>query len=196
MSKAERPESTLPLSGSQWGDDPYYSLWVLLARTRDAVYRVRQKDLNESGLTAEQSFVLNTIQTLVNRGMAARVTPAEISRQMFRESQSVSELLHRMEREGLVSKVKDLQRKNMVRIEITKKGRERLEAGMNTASIPKIMSNLSARQREDLVTSLTVIRKAALEQLGVSDVPISIDFERPRKKRTAPHRSSGRNGRR
>ncbi len=179
----------------RWGKEPLH-LWFLLARTRDAVYRTRQRDLNESGLTAEKSFVLGIIQAFVNRGKADKVTPAEISRQMFRESQSVSELLHRMQRDGLVAKVKDLDRRNMVRIEMTKKGRDQFEATLvrGAESMGRIMSRLSSEQREQLTTCLTIIREAALEELGVDDVPISIDFERPRKKRVSVNRSGGRNG--
>lgn len=192
MSKViERPKLS---PDPRWGEDSHYYLWILLARTRDAVYRARQKDLSESGLTAEQSFVLNTIQTFVHRGMADKVTPAELSRQMFRESQSVSELLHRMGRDGLIAKIKDLERKNMVRVELTNKGRERFDTAMNAESIARIMSHLSSEQREQLITCLTIIREAALDELGVDDVPISIDREAPPKRRSSGNGRAVRNG--
>ncbi len=178
----------------RWGKEPHLQLWFLLARTRDAVYRARQKDLSESGLTAEQSFVLSIVQSLVNQGMADKVTPAEISRQMFRESQSVSELLQRMEREGLVAKVKDLKRKNMVRVELAKKGRDQFEASISAASMARIMSHLSSEQREQLTTCLTIIREAALDELGVDDVPISISYDTQPKKRSSANESGARSG--
>ncbi len=178
----------------RWAKEPHLYLWFLLARARDAVYRVRQKDLGESGLTVEQSFVLSIIQSLVSQGMADKVTPAEISRRMFRESQSVSELLHRMERAGLVAKVKDLGRKNMVRIEMTKKGRDRFEAGMSAASIGRVMSRLSSEQREQLAPCLMIIREAALDDLGVEDVPILINEETKPRKRNSANKSGARNG--
>jgi DNA-binding MarR family transcriptional regulator len=177
----------------RWGKEPHLHLWFLLARTRDAVYRARQKDLSESGLTAEQSFVLSIVQSLVNQGMADKVTPAEISRQMFRESQSVSELLQRMEREGLVAKVKDLERKNMVRVELAKKGRDQFEASISSASMARIMSHLSSEQREQLTTCLTIIREAALDELGVDDVPILISYDTQPKKRSSANESGARN---
>lgn len=169
-------------------EDSHYFLWVLLARTRDAVYRARQKDLSESGLTAEQSFVLNTIQRFVDQGMADKITPAELSRQMFRESQSVSELLHRMEGQGLVARVKDLHRKNMVRVELTEKGRAQFEAAMSAEVIGRIMSRLSPEQGQQLVTCLKIVRAAALDELGVDDVPISIDYEGPSNKQSRRRR--------
>lgn len=179
----------------RWIGTPLH-LWFVLSRTRDAVYRTRQRDLSEGGLTAEQTLVLGIIHGLKDHGMEVKSTPAEISRQMFRESQSVSELLHRMEREGLVAKVKDLDRKNMVRIEMTKKGHELFEAtlAISAASMGRIMSRLSADDREQLATLLEKIREGALQELGVPDVPIFIDFERPRKKPTHGNSRRGRNG--
>jgi DNA-binding MarR family transcriptional regulator len=178
---------------AEGGGGPHMHLWFLLARTRDAVYRARQKDLSEFGLTLEKSFVLSVIQGLVNQGMADKVTPAEISRQMFRESQSVSELLHRMGRDGLIAKVKDLKRKNMVRVELTKKGREQFEVAMSSASILRIMSHLSVEQCEQLTTCLAIIRDAALDELGVEDIPISIDYGAQPKKRSSADGSGARN---
>ena len=49
-----------------------------------------------------------------------RVTPAEISRRLLRESHSISQILNRMENKGLVRWVKDLERKNLVRLILLK----------------------------------------------------------------------------
>jgi DNA-binding MarR family transcriptional regulator len=137
---------------------------------------------------------LAIIQALVNRGLGDRVTPAEISRQMFRESQSVSELLHRMERDGLIAKVKDLKRKNMVRVELTKKGHEQFEVARRSGSILRITSRLSVEQREQLTECLEIIRNAALDELGVPDVPISLNYNPQPKKRRSAHGNGARNG--
>lgn len=187
--------STKILLDPRWLGTPLH-MWFLLARTRDAIYRTRERDLSDSGLTGEQTFVLGVIHGFKDQGTPEKVTPAEISRQMFRESQSVSELLQRMERDGLVAKVKDLERRNMVRIEMTKKGHDLFEATIakSNQTMARIMSGLSVKQREQLAEGLMIVREAALQELGVADVPLFIDFERPRRKRIPGSRSGGRNG--
>jgi len=47
----------------------------------------------------------------VVRNMKTAATPAEISRRLFREPHTVSELIKRMEKQGLVRKKKDLEKK-------------------------------------------------------------------------------------
>ena len=90
-----------------------------LSRTRDAIIRTRERELRQYNISCIQSTVMQIIQALGDKA-----TPAEISRWAFRESQSVSELLNRMEKEGLVEKIKDLDRKNMVRAVLTERGLE------------------------------------------------------------------------
>ena len=88
--------------------DKEYQLWALLRQTRDAVSRARGKELKEYGISGRQSSILFTIQLIEQTGSIP--TPAEIARWQFREPHTVSTLLKRMEREGLVKKVKDLDR--------------------------------------------------------------------------------------
>ncbi len=90
-----------------------FELWVALFRARDAIYRLRQKELSQYNLTAEQSVVLYTLHELGDNA-----TPAALARRIFRKSQSVSEMLERMRRDGLITKTKDLERRNMVRVRL------------------------------------------------------------------------------
>jgi len=64
-----------------------------------------------------------------------RATPSEISRWLLREPHSTSGLITRMEKDGLVTKVDDLERKNMLRVAMTEKGREAYEKSTDRESI-------------------------------------------------------------
>ena len=99
--------------------DRDYNLWVLLAHTRQAMFRARQKELREYNISARHAAVLFAIESIGDE-----TTPAEISRWLFREQHSVFEVLRRMEKQGLIRKTKDLDRKNQVRVQLTEKGRE------------------------------------------------------------------------
>ena len=99
--------------------DQDFASWVFMARTRDAIFRNRVLELQKHDLSARQSSVLIVLEELDRKA-----TPAEILTWVFREPHSVSNFLKRMERDGLIKRIKDLARKNMIRIEITDKGRE------------------------------------------------------------------------
>jgi len=136
------------------------ALWMWLSRTRDAVFRAREKELRQYNISCIQSTVMMIIEALGDKA-----TPAEISRWAFRESQSVSELLNRMEKEGLVKKVKDLDRRNMVRVVLTEKGLEAYRQTQKYEAVHKVMSSLSATERKQLKNALKKVWDRALEEL-------------------------------
>ena len=137
--------------------DGNYELAVLLAQARDAVMKARRKELTRYHISPRQSAVLYYIQAI-----GERATPAEISRGIFRESHSISEILGRMEKQGLLRRVKDLSRKNMVRVELTEKGLEACNHSEKRASIDKIFSALSKEERQQLRSYLERLRDKAL----------------------------------
>ena len=81
--------------------DEYFMLWVLVAQTKDAILRARERDYARFGISNERRAVLYIIQ---NSGGSA--TPVEIARDLFREVHSVTEMRKRMEADGLVTRRK------------------------------------------------------------------------------------------
>ena len=88
-----------------------FTLWVLLRQAKDAVFKATGKELSRYGISPEQAGVLSIVQSLDNKA-----TPAEISRWLLREPHTVSGILSRMEKKGLLRKTTDLDRKNLVRV--------------------------------------------------------------------------------
>lgn len=146
--------------------DQDYKLWVLLGQAEHAVFKAREKELSHCSITTVQAAVLFIIQAIGNEA-----TPAEISRWLFRESHSVSGLLSRMEKEGLVRKVKDLDRKNLVRVTLTEKGQQAYHRSTKRRSIREIMSCLSEEEHQQLTSCLERLRNKALKELGVNLKP-------------------------
>lgn len=140
--------------------DKYYDLWVLLADTKEAILKSRQRELIRHDITATQAAILFIIQAIGDQA-----TPSEISRQIFRKPSTVTEILNRMEKQGLVTKVKDLNRKNLVRVVLTDKGREAYHLSSQRKSIRKIMSSLSPENRQQLRSFLQTLREEALRHL-------------------------------
>ncbi len=146
--------------------DEDYSLWVLLHHAAAAVLKTRQKELDQFGISFIQTGVLFVIQAI-----GEKATPVEISRWLFRESHSVSGLLNRMEKEGLVRKTKDLARKNLVRVTITERGRQAYDKSTRRKSIHKIMASLSEEERHHLRSCLEKLRNKAFRELRVEHKP-------------------------
>lgn len=139
-----------------------YELWVLLHQACDAMTRARENELKPFAISKMWAGVLFIVK-------AAKVpaTPAEISRWLFREPHTVSGLLNRMEKEGLVRKVKDLERKNLIRVVITEKGEEAYCRSRKLKAIHKILSCLPQEERDNLRAYLETLRNKALEEVGV-----------------------------
>ena len=102
--------------------DEDFRLWAMIVWTRRAIYRAMAKELQKCGLTVEETAAMFMIRAI--EAVGSNPIPTEVSRWLFREPHSTSTLLVRMERKGLVKRDKDLRRKNLVRVSLTRKGRE------------------------------------------------------------------------
>ena len=72
-------------------------------------------------------------------------------------------LIH-MEKQGLVKRTKDLDKKNMIRVELTEKGEEALRRSRELKSIHNILSCLSQEEHDNLRGYLEKLRNRALEE--------------------------------
>ena len=146
--------------------DQDYNLWIMLEHARSAVVAAREKELNQYGISMMKAAVLFIVDSIGNEA-----TPAEISRWILRKSHSVSGLLDRMEKDGLIKKTKDLHRKNLVRVTITEKGYKALNKSKDRKSIHRSMGVISDEERQKLYNQLEKIRDKALKIAGVSKPP-------------------------
>jgi DNA-binding MarR family transcriptional regulator len=132
----------------------------LLSLVRDALLKARQKELEQYNIHVRRAALLLTVQALGDKA-----TSVELARRLLRERHTVSELLSKMEKDGLLRKVKDLDRKNLVRVVLTDKGREVYNHSSKVASIRNIMTVLSEEERQKLRSLLQVLLHAALQEI-------------------------------
>jgi DNA-binding MarR family transcriptional regulator len=140
--------------------DGKYRLWLSLMLTSDIVHYARDKELSQYGFSARQASVLFTIHTLGNDA-----TVGNISKWLFRKPQTITGILSRMEKQGLIKKRRDSRRRSVVKVKITKKGQEAYSLSTKRTSIKNIMSILSEKEARYLRKCLTKLRKNALEEL-------------------------------
>lgn len=142
--------------------DPIFNLWILLHQTGTAVFKAREKELSQYGITAVEATALFVIKAI-----GEQVTPAEISRWLFREHHTITALLNRMERKELITKVKvpSQGRKKVWIVSLTEKGENAYHQSTKRKSINEAISILSEHEREQLESLLTKIRGQALKLL-------------------------------
>ena len=146
-------------------DDEVYELNWLFGRTRDAIQKVRERELAKYGLSISQAALLFILAVYDEP-----LTPAKLARFFIREDHSVSSILKRMEAKGLVRRTKDLGKKNLVRILVTDKGREAYALSTHRESYHAIYSNLTDEQNKQLTSILKILLDTALEKIKISSI--------------------------
>jgi DNA-binding MarR family transcriptional regulator len=146
-------KSSTRASGIEDNMDPNnnYRLWSLFFTAESSMSRVRDLELAAIGVTREQSGALFL---LVGRGQS---TIVEMANAWCRRRNSVSTLMERMEKQGLVKKVKVPNQKDLV-VFITPKGREMHHRVLSTSNVIDIILNqFSEEDRQDFVRCLRMI---------------------------------------
>jgi DNA-binding MarR family transcriptional regulator len=139
------------------------ALWQLLRRTSRGIGKAVERELMKYDISTDAAAVLFTV---VRQGREA--TPASIARELLLEPNSISEQLTRMEKEGLVRKVKDPDKRSRVLVELTDKGLSAFRSSATFRSSRKAMSVLTAEERSLLWALLARLRDEALGQLSMS----------------------------
>jgi DNA-binding MarR family transcriptional regulator len=143
--------------------DEFFVLWILLAQAKDALSKARHRELEKFNINKERRAILWSIQ---NNG--GKSTPVEISRLLLKELNSVSEMLKRMEKEGLVKRGKKSGKNSLV-VTLTRKGEEVFYQSKRNPADKKILSVLPKNRRERLAADLWAIRNQALHELGIPE---------------------------
>jgi DNA-binding MarR family transcriptional regulator len=137
-----------------------YRLFQLLRYTADAIHRAREFELKKYNITPEQAGALVCILSLGNNA-----TQAELSRWLFRLPNSMTILINRMEKLGLVKKRPDKKRKNIMRLSLTQKGYEAYQHSIEFKAFHPIIDILPENKRRELWTLLQTIREKVFENL-------------------------------
>jgi DNA-binding MarR family transcriptional regulator len=143
------------------------ALWELLRLSFNSMVKARQKELDRYDVTLPESAVLRVVLRL-----RKRATPTEIAKQLFLEVHSISEQLKRMEADGLIKRMNDLDKKNLVRIQITEKGYKLYRKTRTQRTIDYIMSVLTEEEKYALWTIMAKLRGQAIKKLGIKDMEV------------------------
>jgi DNA-binding MarR family transcriptional regulator len=144
-------------------DNLVLRLWFITHRTRDVLRNCEDKVFGRYGLTAEQYGVLAVMEVL---GGSVRVT--DLAGGLERSANSVSMIVDRMVKAGLVRRGRDRADRRTVRVSVTNKG----EAAFRPATVAglelirELTSPLSYDDKRVFVNLHEMIRRKALLYLN------------------------------
>jgi DNA-binding MarR family transcriptional regulator len=152
--------------------DEYLKLWVLIAQTKDAISKAREREYARYGINNERRAILYII---ANNGGQAK--PVDIAREIFRELHSVTELLKRMEEDGLLTRSQSSSRSRF-EVRLTETGRDVLKKSANSEIDKIVFSVLKKSERERLSRYLWKVRTRVLGELGIQEWQLNLSLNR------------------
>jgi len=129
-------------------------LWILLPRVGDVFNRCHDLVFSKYGITTEQWRVLACI------GSRGPFRPVDIASLLERAPNSVSMLVDRMVKAGLVRRTRDRKDRRAVFVSLTDKGKEAIESTVPAGweFIHKVVSALSYDDQRALVDMLETLK--------------------------------------
>jgi DNA-binding MarR family transcriptional regulator len=140
--------------------DEDFRLWRFLDHTRYAISRSRELELAQFDLTPEQAYVLDILSV-----KGGSTTIGEIVDMTLRQHHTVSTLISRMAKRGLVEKKQSLKDRRSYDIVMTKKGQE-LFRKVTKKSIEMVFATLSNEDKRALGALLNRLLTRAYELSG------------------------------
>jgi DNA-binding MarR family transcriptional regulator len=139
---------------------PILKSWSLLHRVRDVLQRCEEERYGQYGLTPEQYGVLVTIKYI---GQSARIT--DIARWSSRSPNSVSMIVDRMVKAGLVRRVRDKRDRRVVFVSLAPKG-EKAVGPATTEGLEFIQNIMSPLSNDDLQTLIRLLEAVKARAVG------------------------------
>lgn len=145
--------------------DHYLDVWVLMDKTKYMISRARELELHQFGITPEQASVMRALQNNTD-GLAI----VDLPKIILREPHSIYCLIGRMEKKGLVKKIKFSNNEN-TRVVLTRKGKQLYNKSLDRTSLRMILSVLSREELDSLERLLSKLKERSSTLLGIEYRP-------------------------
>jgi len=146
-------------------DDPRITLYGLLDQTRETIFKAVELELGQYQMTAPQVKIMHMLAQ-GNGGM----TLSELASGTVRELNSISTLIGRMQKKGLVKKVKK-PGEDKTYVKLTDKGKDIYNNTVTEQSIYLILDALSGQEKRELAVLLQKLQSKARALLGLDYKP-------------------------
>lgn len=154
-------------------DNPLLKTWLLLHQTYNLVSKTENATFAKVGLTTQRLAVLMAIKYIKDP-----VTQSDVANWLDRRESSISMLLDRMEKDGLVDRMRDLSDHRWVRLVLTEEGEKALEQAtiVGWQLVQQILDRLTDDEMQTLIRLLEKVRERAYECLNPGEVMEEIEI--------------------
>ncbi len=137
-----------------------FGLWLMYSRVHQLINKSRSREFDAYGIWGRCAAVVE----MATR-MGKNATQAAIVNETNFERNTISEQLSRMERDGILIRHRDLERKNAIRIELTEKGEKVFKDSLNRDTIDSAFEILTEEEKTQLWRILAKIREKVIGDL-------------------------------
>ena len=139
-----------------------FELWRLIGRVNHLILLRRQRELRQHRIPVRQLHVLVTI-----RDLGPMATLSGVAKRVEREMNVISMQTSIMEKDGLITRIKNTPKSNLLTLELTDKGREIINKSRKSKSIEDIFSSLSKEECQQLESTLNKVLNKAQKYTAV-----------------------------
>jgi DNA-binding MarR family transcriptional regulator len=159
------------MSNDTISDYPMFSALSILLLTSGSILKYEEERFSSIGLTPQQFGVLLAIKSVYGPA-----TPRDVANWLDRNPASITFIIDRMTKIGLVERIRDIKDRRSLRLEVTPKGMELYEKAIQPAIdlSKEVMGDLSPRELSKLVTLLGKIRSKTNEFRKIKDKGASL----------------------
>jgi DNA-binding MarR family transcriptional regulator len=138
-------------------------LFELINKIRDIFLKLRFREVQKDITHYKRAYLLPIIDRLGDNAI-----PVEIARQLYRKRNTITELLNKMEQDGLILKVKEKSNKKIIKVRLTEEGRKKLKIFNTRSSVHSILSFLKPDELKILENNLTKRKEWLINSMNVT----------------------------
>ncbi len=138
-------------------------IWVLLRQTYNLLSQCGEMVIRDAEITLKQYYVLIAIKYI-----KGPVTQSEVARWLDRKPNSITTIIDRMEKDGLVERTRNPRDRRSSQLVITTRGHDVMGRATKPAMImmKRMMACLSSEEMSTFIQLLEKLKGAACEQLN------------------------------
>ncbi|MDP2918671.1 MAG: MarR family winged helix-turn-helix transcriptional regulator [Dehalococcoidia bacterium] len=160
--------------------EPRQKVWILFRHTNDLISKYFDDTLTEEKGISYQQFMVLLAMALTGCNATATV----LSDQLDRNPNTLSTILDRMQKNGLVKKLRDIPDRRNVRVVMTAKGKARFGEGLKVSVgiIKKLTAAFTDDELETFASLISKLEKATSDEMARQNNAIGNKPKSPVKK--------------
>ena len=128
------------------------------------IAKLRRLELARYNVQPVQAYIL-----LILHALGGETSPTELARYAYEHKSAISDILIRMEKQGLITKTKTVVGNGRIKVKLTPKGEEALSLSSERELLRKVMSGLTPEKTKQLENCLELIRDNAVNLLDIQE---------------------------